>query len=164
MPTAMLSYCGRTLLEGLVRDLQVLQTLITSAVVSSPCTLSLSLSLSQSPGHTSHQDTSCLRIVHSLLHSNLRGEGMCTSPVPRACRQKSDDVQARESLYYKLYGVQYTTPVVIMTSDAKNNDALLRNLLHTFNWFGRGEENFRSPPPPYDRLPSEGTAYYVVRS
>jgi len=65
-------------------------------------------------------------------------------------------LQARESLYYKLYGVQYTTPVVIMTSDAKKNDTLVRNLLHSFNWFGRGEENFRftSPPslPPPGRL------------
>jgi hypothetical protein len=57
--------------------------------------------------------------------------------------QGQDVLQARESLYCKLYGVQYTTPVVIMTSDAKKNDALVRNLLQSFNWFGRGEENFR---------------------
>ncbi len=54
--------------------------------------------------------------------------------------------QARESLYFKMYGVQYTTPVVIMTSDAKKNDFLVRKLLQSFNWFGRGEENFRCLP------------------
>ena len=41
--------------------------------------------------------------------------------------------------------MQYTTPVVIMTSDAKKNHALVRGLLQSFNWFGRGEENFRYP-------------------
>lgn len=51
--------------------------------------------------------------------------------------------QARESLYFKLYGAQCTTPIVIMTSEAKDNHRMVLQTLEAFNWFGRGEENFR---------------------
>ncbi|KZV39269.1 hypothetical protein F511_14570 [Dorcoceras hygrometricum] len=71
LPAAMLPYCGRTLLEGLIRDLQ-----------------------------------------------------------------------AREFLYFKLYGRQCITPVAIMTSAAKNNRLHITRLCEKLRWFGRGRSNF----------------------
>ena len=52
-------------------------------------------------------------------------------------------VQAREYLQFKLTGAQHTTPVAMMTSEAKNNDAHMRRLLCDLHWFGRGPEAFR---------------------
>lgn len=72
LPVAMLPYCGRTLLEGLIRDLQ-----------------------------------------------------------------------AREYLYFKVFGTQHITPVAMMTSSAKGNDQLVYSLCERNGWFGRGKENFR---------------------
>ncbi|XP_068644219.1 UTP--glucose-1-phosphate uridylyltransferase 3, chloroplastic-like [Aristolochia californica] len=72
LPAAMLPYCGRTLLEGLIRDLQ-----------------------------------------------------------------------AREYLYYKIYGEQCITPVAIMTSSAKKNHERIRDLCERMEWFGRGQINFK---------------------
>ncbi|XP_058110341.1 UTP--glucose-1-phosphate uridylyltransferase 3, chloroplastic isoform X2 [Magnolia sinica] len=72
LPAAMLPYCGRTLLEGLIRDLQ-----------------------------------------------------------------------AREFLYYKLYGKQCITPVAIMTSSAKNNNQCIMALCERLGWFGRGRLSFQ---------------------
>ena len=51
--------------------------------------------------------------------------------------------QAREYLHFKLTGVQHTTPVALMTSEAKGNDSHVRQLLRELNWFGRGEQSFR---------------------
>ncbi|KAK6932981.1 hypothetical protein RJ641_035875 [Dillenia turbinata] len=72
LPAAMLPYCGRTLLEGLIRDLQ-----------------------------------------------------------------------AREFLYYKIYGKQCITPVAIMTSSAKSNHERITALCERLRWFGRGRSNFQ---------------------
>ncbi|GER44856.1 UDP-glucose pyrophosphorylase 3 [Striga asiatica] len=72
LPAAMLPYCGRTLLEGLIRDLQ-----------------------------------------------------------------------AREFLYFKLYGKQCITPIAIMTSSAKNNHDHITSLCERLRWFGRGSSSFR---------------------
>ncbi|XP_028792758.1 UTP--glucose-1-phosphate uridylyltransferase 3, chloroplastic [Neltuma alba] len=72
LPAAMLPYCGRTLLEGLIRDLQ-----------------------------------------------------------------------AREFLYFKLYGKQCITPVAIMTSSAKNNHEHIMSLCENLSWFGRGRSAFQ---------------------
>ncbi|KAE9587726.1 putative UTP--glucose-1-phosphate uridylyltransferase [Lupinus albus] len=72
LPAAMLPYCGRTLLEGLIRDLQ-----------------------------------------------------------------------AREFLYFKLYGKQCITPVAIMTSSAKNNHKHITSLCERLSWFGRGRSTFQ---------------------
>ncbi|XP_077215330.1 UDP-glucose pyrophosphorylase 3 [Tasmannia lanceolata] len=72
LPAAMLPYCGRTLLEGLIRDLQ-----------------------------------------------------------------------AREFLYYKLYGKQCITPVAIMTSSAKNNHERIMELCDSLRWFSRGRSSFQ---------------------
>ncbi|CAA0831342.1 UDP-glucose pyrophosphorylase 3 [Striga hermonthica] len=72
LPAAMLPYCGRTLLEGLIRDLQ-----------------------------------------------------------------------AREFLYFKLYGKQCITPIAIMTSSAKNNHDHITSLCERLRWFGRGSSSFQ---------------------
>ncbi|KAL2635747.1 hypothetical protein R1flu_007226 [Riccia fluitans] len=72
LPVAMLPYCGRTLLEGLIRDLQ-----------------------------------------------------------------------AREFLYFKVFGKQHITPVAIMTSAAKKNNERVLALCKSHGWFGRGKDNFR---------------------
>ncbi|CAK7325899.1 unnamed protein product [Dovyalis caffra] len=72
LPAAMLPYCGRTLLEGLIRDLQ-----------------------------------------------------------------------AREYLYFKIYGKQCVTPVAIMTSSAKNNHKRITSLCERLSWFGRGRSSFQ---------------------
>ncbi|XP_051121257.1 UTP--glucose-1-phosphate uridylyltransferase 3, chloroplastic [Andrographis paniculata] len=52
------------------------------------------------------------------------------------------DLQAREFLYFKLYGKQCITPVAIMTSSAKNNHLHITSLCKRLGWFGRGESNF----------------------
>ncbi|KAM5556726.1 UTP--glucose-1-phosphate uridylyltransferase 3, chloroplastic [Rosa sericea] len=72
LPAAMLPYCGRTLLEGLIRDLQ-----------------------------------------------------------------------AREFLYFKIYGKQCITPVAIMTSAAKNNHEHITSLCEKLEWFKRGRSSFQ---------------------
>ncbi|XP_024970468.1 UTP--glucose-1-phosphate uridylyltransferase 3, chloroplastic isoform X2 [Cynara cardunculus var. scolymus] len=72
LPAAMLPYCGRTLLEGLIRDLQ-----------------------------------------------------------------------AREFLYFKLYGEQCITPIAIMTSSAKNNHEHITLLCERSKWFGRDRSSFQ---------------------
>ncbi|XP_050387165.1 UTP--glucose-1-phosphate uridylyltransferase 3, chloroplastic isoform X2 [Argentina anserina] len=72
LPAAMLPYCGRTLLEGLIRDLQ-----------------------------------------------------------------------AREFLYFKIFGKQCITPVAIMTSAAKNNHEHITSLCEKLEWFKRGRSRFQ---------------------
>eukprot|EP00899_Mesostigma_viride_P001069 jgi/Mesvir1/10963/Mv07850-RA.1 len=53
------------------------------------------------------------------------------------------DLQSREYLYYKVEGAQVRTPVAIMTSEAKNNDAHIRALLRRLRYMGRGRDGFR---------------------
>jgi hypothetical protein len=53
------------------------------------------------------------------------------------------DLTAREYLYYSIFGVQHTTPVAIMTSDAKGNDRRVRELLAERSHFGRPQHSFR---------------------
>lgn len=53
------------------------------------------------------------------------------------------DLQAREFLYFKLYGKQCITPVAIMTSSAKNNHKHITSLCETLSWFGRGRSTFQ---------------------
>ena len=53
------------------------------------------------------------------------------------------DLQAREYLYYKVYGTQSTTPVAVMTSAAKGNHWRVEQLFEEANWFGRGKDAFR---------------------
>ncbi|KAK9050678.1 hypothetical protein SSX86_030351 [Deinandra increscens subsp. villosa] len=53
------------------------------------------------------------------------------------------DLQAREFLYFKLFGEQCITPVAIMTSSAKNNHEHITMLCERSKWFGRGQSSFR---------------------
>eukprot|EP00879_Flechtneria_rotunda_P005108 GHRR01005389.1.p1 GENE.GHRR01005389.1~~GHRR01005389.1.p1 ORF type:complete len:883 (+),score=260.17 GHRR01005389.1:598-3246(+) len=53
------------------------------------------------------------------------------------------DLQAKEYLYWHLTGTQVTTPVAIMTSDAKGNHARIIGLMEKNDWFGRSPESFR---------------------
>lgn len=53
------------------------------------------------------------------------------------------DLQAREFLYYKLYGKQVEVPVAIMTSEEKDNCFHVLNICSEHQWFGRRKELFR---------------------
>lgn len=53
------------------------------------------------------------------------------------------DVQAREYLYFKMFGEQITIPVGLMTSLEKNNDALIKAIIEHHNYFGRDKDSFR---------------------
>ncbi|OMO50056.1 hypothetical protein CCACVL1_30665 [Corchorus capsularis] len=92
LPAAMLPYCGRTLLEGLIRDLQ-----------------------------------------------------------------------AREFLYFKLYGKQCITPVAIMTSSAKNNHEHITSLCERLGWFGRGRSSFQLFEQPLVPTISAEDGQWLVR-
>lgn len=92
LPAAMLPYCGRTLLEGLIRDLQ-----------------------------------------------------------------------AREFLYFKLYGKQCITPVAIMTSSAKNNHEHITSLCERLGWFGRGRSSFQLFEQPLVPTVSAEDGQWLVR-
>ncbi|XVF24165.1 hypothetical protein REPUB_Repub13aG0103800 [Reevesia pubescens] len=92
LPAAMLPYCGRTLLEGLIRDLQ-----------------------------------------------------------------------AREFLYFKLYGKQCITPVAIMTSSAKNNHQHITSLCERLGWFGRGRSSFQLFEQPLVPAVSAEDGQWLVR-
>lgn len=52
------------------------------------------------------------------------------------------DLQAREYLYYKIYGKQLQTPVALMTSCEKNGRQYLLNIFEQRHWFGRPQESF----------------------
>ncbi|GEM_PF-286463 len=53
------------------------------------------------------------------------------------------DVQAREYLYFKLFGEQVTTPIAMMTSLEKDNSHHILQLCEQRGWFGRPKESFR---------------------
>ncbi|XP_035539089.1 UTP--glucose-1-phosphate uridylyltransferase 3, chloroplastic isoform X2 [Juglans regia] len=52
-------------------------------------------------------------------------------------------IEAREFLYFKLYGKQCITPVAMMTSSAKNNHERITSLCERLGWFGRGRSSFK---------------------
>lgn len=54
------------------------------------------------------------------------------------------DLQAKEYLYWKLYGKQILTPVAMMTSKEKNNQALIIEICQSKNWFGRPADSFKT--------------------
>ena len=53
------------------------------------------------------------------------------------------DLSAREYLHYKLFGVQVTTPIAMMTSQEKDNHAHILSICEKRGWFGRTQEAFR---------------------
>eukprot|EP00241_Pyramimonas_parkeae_P004556 CAMPEP_0114241130 /NCGR_PEP_ID=MMETSP0058-20121206/9473_1 /TAXON_ID=36894 /ORGANISM="Pyramimonas parkeae, CCMP726" /LENGTH=896 /DNA_ID=CAMNT_0001353645 /DNA_START=274 /DNA_END=2964 /DNA_ORIENTATION=+ len=75
------------------------------------------------------------------------GEGLPAAMLPYCGRTMFDglmrDLQAREYLYFRVFGVQHTTPVAVMTSAAKRNHQRLSQLCHDKQWFGRPKESFR---------------------
>lgn len=52
------------------------------------------------------------------------------------------DIQAREFLYFRLFGKQITVPIALMTSLEKRNHTRVRNLCFKNKWFGRPKESF----------------------
>lgn len=52
------------------------------------------------------------------------------------------DLQAREHLYYQIYGKQLTTPIAIMTSWEKDNHQHVLQICEEHRWFGRPKESF----------------------
>jgi len=74
------------------------------------------------------------------------GDSLPTAVLPYCGRSLLEnlirDLQAREYLYYRLYGQQHTTPVAVMTSAAKGNHARVYQLFEAAHWFGRGRDAF----------------------
>jgi hypothetical protein len=52
------------------------------------------------------------------------------------------DLQAREYLFYKLYGRQETVPLALMTSYEKNNHSQIHALCAENGWYGRPSEDW----------------------
>ncbi|MBT4445251.1 MAG: hypothetical protein HN831_04175 [Waddliaceae bacterium] len=52
------------------------------------------------------------------------------------------DVEGREYLYYKLFGERVITPIAMMTSSEKDNDAHIRAICEGRGWFGRPKDSF----------------------
>ncbi len=52
------------------------------------------------------------------------------------------DVQAREFLYFRLFGMQVTVPIAMMTSHEKKNARRARRICEKNHWFGRPVESF----------------------
>lgn len=53
------------------------------------------------------------------------------------------DLQAKEYLYFKLFGKQLTTPIAMMTSEEKNNHLHILSICEQNKWFGRSKTFFR---------------------
>lgn len=69
------------------------------------------------------------------------------------------DLEAREWLYFKLFGEQIQTPLAIMTSEVKRNHEHILQLCQSKNWFNRGRNNFvlfQQPLVPVCCLHNEG--------
>lgn len=52
------------------------------------------------------------------------------------------DLQAREFLYFKLKGKRITAPIILMTSDEKNNHDHVTAICEQHGWFGRNPDSF----------------------
>ena len=52
------------------------------------------------------------------------------------------DVQTREYVYYRLFRIQLTTPIAMMTSLEKDNHAHILAMCAEKEWFGRPKESF----------------------
>lgn len=53
------------------------------------------------------------------------------------------DLQAKEYLYFKLFGKQLTTPIAMMTSEEKSNHLHVLSICEQNRWFGRSKASFR---------------------
>ncbi|KAI8474308.1 MAG: hypothetical protein J3K34DRAFT_465788 [Monoraphidium minutum] len=81
------------------------------------------------------------------LKDEATGESLPAAMLPYTGRPMLEvllrDLQAREYLYWQLTGRQLTTPVAVMTSDAKGNHGRITALLERAGWFGRDPSSFR---------------------
>eukprot|EP00775_Hariotina_reticulata_P001593 gene1593-1933_t len=81
------------------------------------------------------------------LKCQATGEALPAAMLPYCGRSMMEglvrDLQAKEYLYWQLTGTQVTTPVAIMTSDAKGNHHRILKLMEGNNWFGRSPGTFR---------------------
>jgi hypothetical protein len=73
-------------------------------------------------------------------------------PLPAACfsfcgrsffEGMMRDIEAQEYWHYRVFGKQVTTPVLIMTSQEKNNDHHIEEMCRKANWFGRSPSSIR---------------------
>lgn len=53
------------------------------------------------------------------------------------------DLQAREWLYFRLYGKQLTTPIAVMSSWEKQNSLHVTTVFESKGWFGRPVDRFK---------------------
>lgn len=52
------------------------------------------------------------------------------------------DLQAREYLYFKLFDKQIVTPIALMTSEEKDNEKHIKEILEDRKWYGRPKDSF----------------------
>lgn len=96
------------------------------------------------------------------------GDSLPTAVLPYCGRSLLEnlirDLQAREYLYYRLYGKQCVTPVAVMTSAAKGNHARVHQLFEAARWFGRGRDAFRMFKQPLVPMVSGEDGKWLVTS
>lgn len=77
----------------------------------------------------------------------ISGESLPTACLPFQGRTLLEglvrDLQARESLYYKLYGKQVVVPIILMTSHEKRNQERIFEIFSSNKWFGRPPDTIR---------------------
>lgn len=81
------------------------------------------------------------------LHDELTGHPLPAAVLPFLGRSLVEnlvrDLQAREYLFFKLYGKQICSPISMMTSSEKNNHQHIIEICNKHRWFGRPAESFR---------------------
>ncbi len=80
------------------------------------------------------------------LHDPVTGEALPCAKLPFCGRSLLEtmlrDLQGREVLYERITGKKVITPVAFMTSQEKNNDGYVREILEELNWLGRPKDSF----------------------
>lgn len=139
LPTAVLQYCGRSLLENLLRDLQVGGDAVCG------------FGGGAHEWHSAFARVCCAVVAGRLPRPEFQAgkaarclvgylKGVASTPPSLhalLCSRLLPPTQAREYLYWKLHGAQHTTPVAIMTSAAKGNHWRVEQLFEQADWFGR---------------------------
>ena len=117
LPTAVLQYCGRSLLENLLRDLQV-----RGGGEGAPRERPLAGGEDEAGG------AGIPNLAAALPHRVTFTLSSPTHLIAPAA------LQAREYLHWQLRGVQHTTPIAIMTSAAKGNHWRVAQLFDEASW------------------------------
>lgn len=80
------------------------------------------------------------------LHDSRNGEALPVAVLQFCGRTLLEglmrDLQAREYLYYKIYGKRVIIPIAMMTSHEKNNHQQIISICEKTRWFGRPREAF----------------------